>query len=70
MKELGEVVPGADSAPKPVSNNPTTAGTAVPPPASLVSILDLFTRCRTMCNQCFDHNNCVKITLIISFSFV
>ena len=39
MKELGEVVPGADSAPKPVSNNPTTAGTAVPPPASLVSVL-------------------------------
>ena len=38
MKELGEVVPGADSAPKPVSNNPTTAGTAVPPPPSLVSV--------------------------------
>lgn len=35
MKELGEVVPGADSAPKPVSNNPTISGTAVPPPPSL-----------------------------------
>ena len=37
MKELGEVVPGADSAPKPVSSNPIVSGTAVPPPASLVS---------------------------------
>lgn len=36
MKELGEVVPGSDSTPKPVSNNPITAGTAVPPPPSLV----------------------------------
>ena len=36
MKELGEVVPGEDSAPKPVSSNPVASGTAVPPPASLV----------------------------------
>jgi len=36
MKELGEVVPGADSASKPVSSNPVASGTAVPPPASLV----------------------------------
>ena len=41
MKELGEVVPGADSAPKPVSNNPTISGTAVPPPPSLVSPLSI-----------------------------
>ena len=41
MKELGEVVPGADSAPKPVSNNPTISGTAVPPPPSLVSLLSI-----------------------------
>jgi len=39
MKELGEVVPGAEnSTAKSISTNPILSGTAVPPPASLVML--------------------------------
>lgn len=64
MKELGEVVPGADSALKPVSSNPVASGTAVPPPTSLVCSYRTCDSNQLFSNSAFDQPNQILVRQI------